>query len=344
MGARCSPVLPHLAPPFPETPTMPMTASTRPLARATPAADIPGVPAHAHKFRTGKNGMTGAVFAFIVAPPKRVRASRLNGVQARAAKRLSELARLASWRARYRVLSELRGWALVAADALAELEGTGEWRHDHDGVAAQLPPGTVDADAIAAALVAPRRPERVMSNREAGRLVELVKLEADDADIGKPFATLTPRDLDDDALAARRLHRRREAARERKRRARAKCVTCVNVTFQPTSNVTFSGHAARSTMERDAHRVTNGSASHEITAATVAAALAINPGAARARLLRWYKAGVIQQAGRGHYLVVGHAGGPAAPPLPPAPDRPIAMRYCTEAAQASDAGRVPPCG
>ncbi len=320
------------------------TASPRPLARPMPAADIPGVPAHAHKFRTGKNGMTGAVFAFIVAPPKRVRASRLNGVQARAAKRLSELARLASWRARYRVMSELRGWALVAADALAELEGTGEWRHDHDGVAAQLPPGTVDADAIAAALVAPRRPERVMSNREAGRLVELVKLEVDDADMGKPFATLTARDIDDAELAARRLHRRREAARERKRRARAKCVTCMNVTFQTPANVTFPGHAASKIMERDALRVTMCSASHEITAETVALALAIKPGAARARLMRWLRAGVIERAGRGSYRVAGYGGGAAAPPLPPAPGRQADTHSGDKAAHAGERGEALPWG
>ena len=226
----------------------------------------------------------GGVVLGVRVPPTRP-GRPLGTLQGRAARRLSELAALASWRARRGVVSDRAGWALVASDALAELHGVGEWRHDHEGVCAQMPPGGGDADAIVAALDAPRRPGRLMSGREAGHLVELVRLEADDEDMAAAITTMVPRDLDDDALAARRRQRRREGARERKRRSRAKCVTCMNVTFQTPSNVTFSGHAASKIMERDICRVTNGSAGHEIHADTVAAALALQPGAARARLI-----------------------------------------------------------
>jgi hypothetical protein len=282
-----------------------------------------------------------AVIGHLVTP---TRSSRLRPVQARAAVRLTELARLASWRGRFGVLSDTGGWATVAADCLAELHGTGEWRCDEAGIVAQLPPGTGDADAIAAALTAPRRPGRLFSNREAGRLVELVRLEADDPDLCGPITTLTARDIDDAELAQRRLTRRREGARERKRRARAKCVTPKNVTNSVHSNVTLKCHTTRYTMTRDAHRVTNGSASHEITAETVAAALAIKPGAARARLMRWRKAGVIQQACRGRYAVPVDGGGPAAPPLPPAPGRQADTHSGDKAAHAGECVEALPWG
>jgi hypothetical protein len=243
----------------------------------------------------------GGVVLGVRVPPTRP-GRPLGTLQGRAARRLSELAALASWRAQCGVLSDPTGWAAVAADCLAELQGVGAWRCDAAGIAAQLPPGTEDAAAaVAAALAAPHRPGRLLSGRDAGRLVDLVALEADDASMGKPISTMVARDLDDDALAARRRQRRREGARERKRRARAKCVTCVNVTFQTPSNVTLARHTSRITMERDVERVTIGTPGQAITAETVAAALALKPGAARARLLRWSRAGLVIGICRGRY-------------------------------------------
>ena len=223
---------------------------------------------------------------------------RLGAIQARAARRLTEMAHLASWRARWGVISDLPGWAAVAADALSALQGVGRWRCDAEGLRAQMPPGGDDTDAVAAALAAPHRPGRLLSGREAGRLVELVRLEADDGEL-PPISTMTARDMDDAELAARRLQRRREGARERKRRERAKCVTLESVTNAARSNVTRTSHAASINMKCDLQSVTD--SSPEITAEAVAAALAVKSGAARARLMRWHRAGLIRKTGRGTY-------------------------------------------
>jgi hypothetical protein len=79
----------------------------------------------------------GATAGYVVEP---VRTVRLAPIQGRAAKRLAELAALASWRARWGVVSDPKGWALVAADALRVLEGVAKWSCDRQGIESQLPP------------------------------------------------------------------------------------------------------------------------------------------------------------------------------------------------------------
>jgi hypothetical protein len=179
-----------------------------------------------------------------------------------------------------------------------------------------------DDDAIDAALKAHHRSYRLLSGREAGGLVELVRPEADDDDMGTVITTMTPRDLDDDALAARRLERRREGTCERMRKLRAKCVTKPNVTIPETRPERYKPCDASSRRYLQRHAdVTNSLSDGVITASDVSAALGVAAGAARVRLHRAFTDGALIRVGRGRYAIRVEGGGLAALPTPPAPGR-----------------------
>ncbi|MDZ4066873.1 MAG: hypothetical protein U1E06_08455, partial [Tabrizicola sp.] len=143
--------------------------------------------------RAGEVRLGDAVLGeWIGAPP----AHPKTAIQHRAAKRLAEMAKIASWRSQHGIISDLVGWGSVAADALYHLDGIERWRRDRDGILRQLPPGAALPDAVIDEILSEiSAPDRLMPGVEAGRLVGLVKIEHVDIERdGRLISTLTPRD------------------------------------------------------------------------------------------------------------------------------------------------------
>ncbi|WP_156034287.1 hypothetical protein [Bosea sp. 117] len=262
--------------------------------------------------RAGEVRLGGALLGeWIGASPQHPK-SRL---QHRAAKRLAELARLASWRARYGVLSDPVGWARVGADALHHLDGIERWRRDASGVRRQLPPGALISDAdLADILAEPAMTDRLISAIEAGRLAELVGIEAAEmAADGSLITTLTPRDESRAERLDRCNMRRREKTRlrvakhrESKQMQRSNSVTLAacNIATEcnaPKNNGSVTRKAATLRPDTDVDRVIAALRGGASKVGDIIAASGLRETTVRPWLSRLKRAGLIVSPMRGSY-------------------------------------------